>query len=125
MIAAFADDVRIRGQLALAGCGIAFLSLGGATLSFALTHAEPGTPLSLTRGQVVWGRLLYDKHGRDVGAAIATAKRIAAGKDRGRMFTGIGWAMESSLERWDLPDLWSSLEQVPAGARKKAEEMGA
>lgn len=100
------------------GCAVALSSLCVATLSFALYHVEPGTPLSPRGGHVVWGRLLYNKYTSDIEAAVEVANRIATEPERSLVLRGIGWGMCHVHERTDVSDLARALEQVSAADRK-------
>jgi hypothetical protein len=105
-------------RLSAIACSVGLASLCAATVGFALRHEEPGTPLSLEQGYMVWGRLVHRKHAPDVEAAVAAATRAAAGLDRERMLRGIGWAMEDAYEqRGSLADLERSLAVISQDER--------
>ncbi|MBW2726923.1 MAG: hypothetical protein JRE71_21295, partial [Deltaproteobacteria bacterium] len=88
------------------------------TLFFALWHVEPGTPLSMSRGRVVWGRLLYNKYSRDIGAAVEVANHIATNRERDDVLRGIGWGMRHVHERREVSELSNAVEQVSAPDRR-------
>jgi hypothetical protein len=109
----------MRGRCSAIGCAVALTSLCAATSTFALWHAEPGTPLSFKQGYVVWGRLLNHKHGRDIRAAADDTRHIATAPDRNRILRGIGWGIQNAYEqRGDISDVSRSLENVPAADRE-------
>ncbi len=107
-----------RGRWSAIGCATALSSLCVATVSFALWHVEPGTPLSLRTGYVVWGRLLYNKYTSDIGAAVEVANRIATETERDNVLRGIGWGMRHVHERREVSDLARALDQISEADRK-------
>lgn len=87
-----------RRAMAGAACAVGLVSLGAATLSFALRHQEPGTPLTLDQAHLAWGHILQRKHAPDVGAAVAAVSWLPPER-RSAVLAGIGWGLQSSYEQ--------------------------
>jgi arylsulfatase A-like enzyme len=108
-----------RQRAARAACAIGLLSLAATTVRFALGHVEPGTPLSLERGHVVWGHMLVRKHGHDLERAVAGLDWLVPER-REEVLGGIGWGLLSAYERSGrLDDLRGALGRLERDDRDR------
>ncbi len=110
-----------RGAIAWAACALGLVSLGTATLAFALHHEESGTPLTPESADVTWGHILQRKYGNDVAAAVAEVRWLPEQR-REDVLVGIGWRLQDSYQQIGrFADLTASLERLDPGDRATVE----
>ncbi|MDB4433185.1 glycosyltransferase family 39 protein [bacterium] len=96
---------------------VCLVSMGTATLAFAMGPPDRGAVLSLNQGYSVYGRLLHRKHS-ELPDALAAARHVIDPEGRKRVISGIGWEVQQRFERGgDFEDLMRRLRAVPQAER--------